>query len=452
MKITIVGAGLVGSLLAILLARRGHEVQLVERRPDPKSGRIVGGRSINLALSDRGLLALERAGLAEDIKRVAVPMQRRIMHGKDGALSEQAYGLKGEAILSVSRSGLNNAMIELAQREQNVRLIFEKRCVGVDIETPRLFVASAAGERIPIDTELLIGADGAFSVVRYEMQKLDRFDYSQTYLEHGYKELVIPAGPGGSFLLEKHALHIWPRESFMLIALPNQDGSFTCTLFFPLEGKSSFATLPTHTDARAFFEEHFKDAVALMPTFDADWDANPTSTLATFRTGPWHHDGKVMLIGDAAHGIVPFFGQGMNAGFEDCRVLMEVLDETRKNGADDFAAAMPAFFAARKQNTDAIAELALENFVEMRDKVGRPAFLQRKRVEAHLARLLPGVFVPAYTMVTFSPQLPYSEARARARRQDRVLDEVFALPGIDAALTSGALDEQMKQIVTARLR
>lgn len=451
MKITIVGAGLVGSLLAILLARRGHQVEVVERRPDPKSGRIVGGRSINLALSDRGLLALERAGIGADIEKVAVPMSHRVMHARTGALSSQPYGLNGEAIRSVSRGGLNQALLELAQKEKNVRVTFEKRCVGADIHAPKLYVESAAGERIPVDTDILIAADGAFSAVRSEMQRLDRFDYSQSYLEHGYKELVIPAGPGGAFLLEKHALHIWPRENFMLIALPNLDGSFTCTLFFPLDGEPSFASIRGVDAARAFFAEHFADALALMPTFDADWQANPTSSLATFRAAPWHHGGKVLLIGDAAHGIVPFFGQGMNAGFEDCRVLMEILDETQADGHDDFAAALPRFFAARKENTDAIATLALENFVEMRDKVGRPEFLLRKRAEAHLARLLPDLVVPAYTMVTFSPHLPYAEALRRARRLDTVLDAVCALPGLDAALGTGALDEELKRIAREKL-
>jgi kynurenine 3-monooxygenase len=456
-KVTIVGAGLVGSLLAILLARRGYLVEVIERRPDPRTGRVVGGRSINLALSDRGLKALERAGIAQDIEKVAIPMPGRTIHAKDGTTAFQPYGLHGQAIRSVSRGGLNTALLELCHKEKNVRVAFDRRCVGADLERPSIFVETAAGDRVEVETDILIAADGAFSAVRTEMQKVDRFEYSQSYLEHGYKELVIPAADlRGTFQLDKNALHIWPRSSFMLIALPNLDGSFTCTLFFPMESASpdapSFASLRDPAKARAFFAEHFADALALMPTFDRDWADNPVSSLVTVKCAPWTRNGKVLMMGDAAHAIVPFFGQGMNAGFEDARVLMDVLDETRgADGKDDWGAAMPRFFQLRKPNADAIATLALENFVEMRDKVGQPAFLFRKKVEAHIARLCPDQLVPAYTMVTFTPEMPYAEALARARKQDAILDAACALPGIGEALVSGTLDDDLKRIVAAHL-
>jgi kynurenine 3-monooxygenase len=252
------------------------------------------------------------------------------------------------------------------------------------------------------------------------MQRTDRFEYAQTWLPHGYKELAIPTGADGSFLLDKNALHIWPRSSFMLIALPNVDGSFTCTLFFALDGEQdSFSALDTPTKARAFFARVFPDALALMPDFEDQWATNPVSSLCTVRCSPWHR-GRTMLIGDAAHAIVPFFGQGMNCGFEDCTVLMQILDETD----DDWDRALPLYSERRKENGDAIATLALENFVEMREKVADPAFLYRKKVEAALARTFPGEVTPSYTMVTFRPDLPYREALAQSRAQDRILDRL----------------------------
>lgn len=447
-QVTIVGAGLVGSLLAIFLARRGYQVTVFERRPDPASGRIVGGRSINLALSDRGLLALERAGIARQIEDVAIPMKGRMVHTLDGSSALLPYGTETQAIRSVSRGGLNTTLIELARKEANVRLVFERRCAGVDLKRPALTLEAPDGSTTTHETDLLVGADGAFSAVRSEMQKLDRFDYRQDYLEHGYKELHIPPGPGGAFRLEQNALHIWPRKSFMLIALPNRDGSFTCTLFFALDGESdSFAALNTVAAARAWFEKVFPDALALMPTFDDDWRRNPTSTLCTVRCRPWTHGGKTLLIGDAAHAIVPFFGQGMNAGFEDCRVLMEILDET----GDDWARALPRYDQARKANADAIAQLALENFVEMRDKVADPVFLLEKKIEKHLAALLPDKVVPKYTMVTFSPEISYADALRRGQIQDEILAAARQIPNIEGGLASGAYDEALRTMVAERL-
>ena len=406
-RITVVGAGLVGSLLSILLARRGYQVHVIERRPDPRFGKLVGGRSINLALSDRGLLALDRAGIADDVANVSIPMRGRMVHTLEGNPALLPYGVGDQAIRSVSRGGLNTTLIELAARENNVTLTFARELGEGELA-------------VHDDDRIVIGADGAFSAVRYAMQRRDRFDYSQEYLAHGYKELNIP--PGSS--LDKNALHIWPRASFMLIALPNVDGSFTCTLFLELD---TFATLGQSVGvAREWFGKTFPDALALMPHFEDDWQRNPTSSLVTVRCFPWHV-GNTMLIGDAAHAIVPFFGQGMNAGFEDCRVLMEILDDTD----DDWSLAMPAFESARKKNADAIAVLALENFVEMRDKVADPVFLAKKKIERRLATLVPDLVTPLYTMVTFSPHIPYAEALRRGRAQERVLDAAVKIPDID---------------------
>lgn len=439
-NITIVGAGLVGSLLAILLARRGYKVHVVERRADPRIAGVVGGRSINLALSDRGLLALEKAGIAREIERVAIPMRGRLVHTLDGNSALLPYGIADQSIRSVSRGGLNLALIELAAKEPSVSFQFDARCTGLG-DGAVLHVVSPTGKQSTISSDILIGADGAYSAVRYAMQISERFDYSQEHLAHGYKELTIAPSSG----LEKNALHIWPRSSFMLIALPNLDDTFTCTLFFAMEGETdSFAALKTTSAARAYFERVFPDALKLMPSFDEDWQDNPVSSLVTIRCKPWSLKGHTMLIGDAAHAIVPFFGQGMNAGFEDCRVLMEILDETN----DDWTRAMPAFEKARKENADAIAVLALENFVEMRDKVADPAFLLEKRIEKRLAQLAPGVFIPKYTMVTFTPSMPYAEALRRGRAQDELLVKArTTIKGIESGLEDGKHDDALRSLV-----
>lgn len=444
-NVVVLGAGLVGSLLAILLARRGHRVDVYERRPDLRTANISAGRSINLALSDRGLRALQRAGIAEQVQQVAIPMKGRLLHQPDGSTGFLPYGREDQWINSVSRGGLNRALLDLAAAHDGVRLFFEHRCAGADLKRGTAKIEHD-GRVVEVGGDAIFGADGAYSALRYEMQKLDRFQYSQDYLDYGYKELSIPPGVGGAFLLEKNALHIWPRGRFMLIALPNTDGSFTCTLFLPYEGERSFARMTTAADARRFFEEEFADALRLMPTFDEDVAQNPIGSLPTIRCRPWTHGGRFCLIGDAAHAIVPFFGQGMNAGFEDCTVL----DELLAAHGDDFAAVLPPFEAARKENADAIAELALENFVEMRDKVADPVFLLRKKIEAKIAALCPERVVPKYTMVTFS-HMPYAEALRRGQAQDAMLDEVLAIPGIASSWNEPAMEETLRRICVGRL-
>lgn len=418
--VVVVGAGLVGSLLALGLKKRGHDVAVYERRPDPRKTGAIGGRSINLALSDRGLLALERAGVQADVEKVAISMPGRRMHAIDGSTSFMPYGLNGEAIRSVSRGGLNERLVELVEAA-GVPVHFGHRCDDVDLNATRLRFANDDGF-VDVDAAVIAGADGAYSAVRQAFLRKDRFEYSQSYLDHGYKELSIPPGKNGAFQLDQHALHIWPRSAYMLIALPNLDGSFTCTLFLAFDGPlESFAALNTLEKASAFFAHQFPDAMALMPDFAEQWAANPVASLVTVRCAPWVQQ-RTLLIGDASHAIVPFFGQGMNAGFEDVRVLLDLLDA--HNNAWDTV--LPAFAMARKEDADAIATLAVENFVEMRDKVGQPAFLFRKKVEAAFARTCPDAITPAYTMVTFRPHLPYREALARSRRLDAVLDVLCA--------------------------
>jgi len=435
--VAITGAGLVGSLLAVYLTRRGYEVTVFERRTDLRKNQADRGRSINLALSARGLAALDELGLSDVVRRIAIPMHGRVMHNVEGKLSFQPYGKEGQFINSVSRADLN-ALLMNAAEAAGAKFLFEHRCVNVNLEKTEItWVHSSAPtpgnstvqNQAPVTTQqfdLVIGADGAFSAVRTAMQFTDRFDYSQDFLDHGYKELHIPPGESEKFLLEKNALHIWPRESFMMIALPNPEGSFTCTLFFPFEGPRSFASLSSDDDILAFFKSTFPDAVPLMPTLLEDFRNNPTSSLVTMRCFPWRKN-NTLLIGDAAHAIVPFYGQGMNAGFEDCRVLNSLLDET----SDDWQTVMSVFQSLRKPDTDAIAELAVENFVEMRDLVADADFLLRKKIEARLHELFPERWIPQYTMVTFRPDIRYSEAQHKARQQKLLMDKIMSIPRIE---------------------
>jgi len=415
-RFTIIGAGLGGSLMALFLGRAGHEVDIYERRSDPRSAGAEAGRSINLAISTRGLHALEQVGLQNEILAGAVPMRGRMIHSATGQLAFQPYGRRDQAINSVSRAGLNLALLNAAERQSNLRIHFDRRSGDIDFDRRTIEFTSMGGERQSVQAGTIIGADGAFSAVRGQLQRRDRFSFSQSYLAHGYKELYIPPAAGGGFRMEPHALHIWPRGGFMMIALPNQDGSFTCTLFWPHQGPNSFAAITTPRDVLAFFESTYPDAVPHMPTLVEDFFANPTSSLVTIRCSPWHLDGRAVLLGDAAHAVVPFYGQGANAAFEDCVVLDQCLRAHPGNPVDAFL----EFERERKVNVDAIADLALANFVEMRDRVASPLFLIKKKVEKLLHGAFPGWFIPLYTMVSFT-RIPYAEAVRRARRQDRVL-------------------------------
>lgn len=425
-KVTVVGAGLVGSLWSLYLAQRGYSVDVYERRPDPRKTGLAEGRSINLALSDRGWAALEKVGIAKEVQKTAIPMYRRVMHAVDGSLSFQPYGKENQAIYSVSRGGLNRLLVEAAEQQPEVRVHFAHRCVGADVEAGQATFESESST-FQSDGEALFATDGAFSQVRSRMQRRDRFNYEQEYIDHGYKELHIPPAADGSHQLEREALHIWPRGKHMLIALPNPDGSFTCTLFFPMEGEESFASLQSISEARTFFLTQFRDAIDWMPDFDAQWEANPVSSLVIIRCSPWNVGGKTLLFGDASHAIVPFYGQGMNSGFEDCQWLDDSLEEF----GDHLDQAFPHFAQKRKPHADAIAELAMRNFVEMRDLTAQPEFLLQKKIEARFSTLYPGKWMPLYSQVTFS-HIPYADALAAGQRQDRIMDQIMALPGIEA--------------------
>lgn len=424
-KITIAGAGLAGSLLSVYLAKKGFEVNVYERRPDMRKENAGAGKSINLALSTRGIHALKEVGLYDEIKKISIPMYGRMIHSQDGHLMFQRYGKDDtEYINAVSRAELNNSLMNLAEKNDKVNIFFNERCTGVDFKNAELFLHNEiTGVDSGVRSEVVIATDGATSAVRMEMLKIPRFNFSQEYENYGYKELTIPAGTGNSFLMEKNSLHIWPRGSFMLIALPNLDGSFTCTLFIAydmnLAGENSLEYLDSKEKVHKFFEEMFPDAVELMPDMAEQYMTNPTGTLMTVKCHPWIAENKVALLGDACHAIVPFFGQGMNAAFEDCTCLSDCIDKYK----GDWEKIFSEYEFLRKENSDAIADLARENFVEMRDLVADERFQLKKKIESHLFKLFPDKFIPKYSMVTFY-RIPYATALKRGKIQEEILHEL----------------------------
>jgi len=440
-NINIIGAGLVGSLLSIYLAKRGHKINIFERRADMRKTSMYAGRSINLALSDRGWRGLKGVGIADEIMKIAIPMYGRQIHNLDGTQVFQPYGKKEQAIYSVSRAEINMRLMDLAEQQDNVKIHFDERCANIDrASLTAHFENNSTQEKTSFKSDLLFGADGAFAASRLNMQlSSDRFEYNQHYITAGYKELIIPPGQNGEFLLEKNALHIWPRGSFMMIALPNPDGNFTCTLFMPFEGEKSFANLKTREAVKKFFDEEFASAVPLMPTLLDDFFNNPTSSLVTVKCFPWTFDHKIALIGDAAHAIVPFYGQGMNCGFEDCVVLNELID---KHG-DDWNAILDEYQALRKPDGDAIADMAEANFIEMRDKTADKTFLLQKKIEARFAEKYPDKWIPFYSMVTYSPHIRYSTALREGQRQQAIMDKVMATPNIESKWESEEVDQMI---------
>jgi kynurenine 3-monooxygenase len=418
-KITLVGGGLAGSLMAVFLARRGYKVAVFERRPDMRSGNYEGGRSINLALSNRGIRALEQVGLDKEILQIAIPMTGRMMHDREGKLAYQPYGKEGQAIYSVSRSGLNIRLLQLADAYENITLFFDHKCVFADLDNGITRYQSPDGKEVEDKADIVIGTDGAFSAVRDAFLRTPRFNYSQTFENHGYKELEITPDESGNFRINKNCLHIWPRKSFMMIALPNPGGNFTCTLFMPFAGEPGFDDMLTKGNVEALFAKEFPDAIPMMPGLTDDFFENPIGSLTTIRCYPWVH-GKAALLGDSAHAVVPFYGQGMNCSFEDCIVL----DEFVEMHHGDWHAILDAYQKSRKPDADAIAALALQNFVEMRDLVGTEAFLHRKHVEHDLADLYPELFQSQYELVTFTTK-PYSFAKDRGAKNDNLLNHII---------------------------
>jgi kynurenine 3-monooxygenase len=445
MPVNIIGAGLCGALLAVLLARRGLRVDLYERRADPRQSRPESGRSINLALAARGIRALERAGVMEGVRPHLIEMRGRMVHELSGGTALQPYGQRQhEVIWSVGRADLNRLLIEEAARHATVRVRFNQQCLGADLQHDRLhFRDHASGGVHEAALTPTIATDGAGSAVRASLAAAGRIGVREDWLDHDYKELSIPA-VAGSPALEPHALHIWPRGGFMLIALPNTDASFTATLFLARTGAASFASLDTPAAVAAFFAREFADAVPLMPDLLEDFSGHPQSQLGTVHATSWHAGGRALLLGDAAHAIVPFHGQGMNAAFEDCVALDALLDR-HESWEELFA----AFEQSRRADTAAIAQMALENYVEMRDMVRDAGFLRRKSLAMGLERRFPDRFIPRYSMVMFHPEISYAEALRRGAVQAQILAELD--PGDEAQIAASCASARAEQLVRERL-
>jgi kynurenine 3-monooxygenase len=427
-NVVIVGAGLVGSLWAVYLSKAGYNVTIYERRSDIRKADISAGKSINLALSNRGWKALDAVGVGDEIRKIAIPMYGRMMHDLQGNLTYQQYGKEGEAIFSVSRGKVNATMMDIAEKYGNATIHYNHECRRVDLKNGIVYLTNnLTGEQFEVQADLVFAADGAFSAVRYNsMQKLDRFNYSQSYISDGYREILLPANEDGSYKMDKNALHIWPRGRFMLIALANEDGSFTCTLFMPHDsGDFAFDKLTSKEAVDDFFKRIFPDFYQMMPNVADAWEDHPLSSLAIVRCYPWAH-GKTALMGDAAHATVPFYGQGMNAGFEDCTVLSELM----KKHNEDWDAVFQEYSKERKPDGDALQNLSLDNYHVMRDYVADPEFLLRKKIEAKFSEMYPEKWMPLYSQVTFS-EIRYSVAYNQGQIQNKIMDEVMAIPDIE---------------------
>lgn len=425
----VAGGGLTGALLAIRLADRGEAVHVLDRRKDPRVATAERGRSINLALSTRGLDALARAGVEESVRAAGVPMRGRMMHDTGGHLTFQPYGTEpSHVLLSVERDALTNALLDAVDTRAGITMHYG--CIVRDINIKDHYVLyDQDGLNHQLGYDAIYGADGAYSTVRLRLQKTGRFDFEQEFLSHGYKELVIPPDDKGGYRMDPHALHIWPRGAHMMIALPNPDGSFTATLFWPYSGQGGFDQVTTDSDILAAFERHYPDALEVLPDVVEQFHEHPTSSLVTIRCGPWYHEDRVLVIGDAAHAVVPFYGQGANAGMEDVTILCDELDAR----PGDRHAAFRSFYEGRKPHTDALADLALANFVEMRDHVASRFFLFRQLLRRVLHRLAGDRLTPEYTLVTFS-RTPYAQAVAAGRRIDRLIDVGVGLVALVAVL------------------
>lgn len=445
LKIAVVGSGLVGSLLAIYLKKQGHTVHVHDRSPDIRTIQF-SGRSINLAMSHRGWRAVDDIGLGDAIRELAIPMEKRAIHLVGQPLTYQYYGQEGESIYSISRGVLNRKMISLAE-EAGVEFFFNSRIWDVTLAEATLHIGETErGAWEDLKYDKVFGADGAFSRVRHRMQRQSMFNYSQEFLSLGYKELNIPANTDGTHKLDKNSLHIWPRKDFMLTALPNLDGSFTCTLFMPFEGEHSFEALKDRKSLEDFFAEHFPSTVDVIPNLVEDFFKNPTSTLVTMKCYPWTFEDKVALIGDACHAIVPFYGHGMNAGFEDITVLSQLMEKY----GDDWETIFKEYQESRKPNTDAIAELSYRNFMEMSSDTANPNFLLRKKIEKWFSEKHPELWLPLYSRVTFSHR-PYSEALAIGDRQKAIMDEVMQVENIHEKWDSPEVERKILDLLTAKV-
>jgi kynurenine 3-monooxygenase len=441
-NVAIIGSGLVGSLLSIYLKRYGHKVTIFDRRPDIRTIEF-SGRSINLAMSNRGWKTLREVGLEDEVKKIAIPLYQRAMHVNGEPVYFQKYGKEEEAIWSISRGNLNRKMIDLAEGF-GVEFRFNEKVWDISLPEAKIYTGETEkGEWKEYQFDLVFGCDGAFSRIRHRMQRRSRFDYSQDFIEVGYKELTIPPNEDGSHRLDKNSFHIWPRGKFMLIAMPNIDGSFTCTLFLPFEGEVSFESISTKNDATAFFKTYFPNVRKEIEDLTKSFMENPTSAMVTMKCYPWTYWDKVALVGDAAHAVVPFYGQGMNAGFED----ISVLDAFIQKFGDDWETIFQEYQKERKPNADAIAELNYRNFMEMSSKTADPRFLLQKKIEKRFAKKYPEKWIPVYSRVTFSER-PYSEALAIGDDQEGIMQEIMQIPNIEEIWDSELVENRMLQLLT----
>ena len=440
-NIAIIGSGLAGSLLAIYLRKLGHSITVFDRRPDIRNIQF-SGRSINLAMSNRGWNALSEVGIETEIKKIAIPLDKRAMHVIGQEEYYQKYGKDGEAIWSISRGVLNRKMIDLAEVD-GVKFRFEEKVWDVDLPEAKLFTGdSEKGEWTEYQFEMIFGCDGAFSRVRHKMQRRSRFDYSQDFIDVGYKELTIPANDDGTHKLEKNSFHIWPRGKFMFIAMPNLDGSFTCTLFMPFEGEVSFENIKTAEEAKTFFKTYFPNVSGDIENLTRDFFKNPTSAMVTMKCYPWTYWDKVALVGDSAHAVVPFYGQGMNAGFEDIFVLNQII----KKHEDDWEAIFQEYQKERKPNADAIAELSYRNFIEMSSKTADPKFLLQKKIEKFFAAKHPEKWIPVYSRVTFSER-SYVEALSIGDKQEHIMTQIMQLKDIENLWNSKLVENKILSLL-----
>lgn len=435
----VIGAGLIGGLWALLLAQRGFKVTLYDRRPDPRKAGGDVGRSINLALSDRGWRAMEKAGVENEVQKIALPVQGRMMHDHSGKQFFQQYGNDDQFIYSVSRGRLNMLLVEEAEKHPLVEVKFNHPCSGYSLEGDKVNVVFKNGNTISHDR--LFGTDGVYSAVRNTMARNDRFNYTQQYIPHGYKEILMPPNDEGDYRIAKNGLHIWPRGQFMFMALPNPGGSFTCTLFAPFEGEESFENIRSDKDVLAFYQKHFPDSINMLPNLIEDWNANPVSSMCTVKCSPWNDGGRVALLGDSAHAIVPFYGQGMNCGFEDCSILAELIDSLPEDASNgNWIEMLDEYSRVRKPAADAILDLALHNYIVMRDKTGDPRFQLQKKIEARIAAAHPDKWKPLYSLVTFS-HTPYNEAWNRGELQQAVMNVVMSQSDIHMSWESEEIIE-----------
>lgn len=445
-QIAIVGAGLIGPLLSVLLAKEGYAVSVYDQGPHGREATPAESRSINLTLCERGLRVLDNLGVGDAVRSLAVPAYGRLIHSVDGDLAYQPYGNNKEAIYSVSRRDLSIALLDFAQQNFGIEFHFNEKCTGVDLATATLETTNRkTGNVARHQTSRIFACDGAYSAVRLQLQKVNRFNYSQQYWEQGYKELSVPATATGDWVSEKNVLHIWPRGHYMLIGFPNLDGSFTCSLHIPFEGEISFDSIRTEADLFSLFESVFPDALPHMPKLGADFFANPPNSMVTIKCLPWAFQDKVVLIGDAAHAIYPSYGQGANAGFEDCAVIYECIQKYGEN----WKAIFNEYERRRKPNTDAIADLCVEHFIELRDLVADRRFLLKKEIERKINRMYPEEYKDLYSMITFTC-MPYAEALRIDREQRAIVERVMNIEKIEDRLNSTEVERLIAELIQAR--